>query len=100
MKIHIQTLDFTPKQDLLDLVNEKVEKLERYSDRIVESRVTLRIEKSEKRDNKICEVRVVIPGNDLFVSKKFDSFEEGIHKVTDTLQRQLKEWKERQDPKS
>ena len=39
MKINIQTLDFSPKQDLLDLVNEKVEKLERYSDRIVESRV-------------------------------------------------------------
>jgi putative sigma-54 modulation protein len=95
MKIHIQTLDFSPKQDLLDLVDEKIGKLERFSDRIVESRVTLRVEKSDKRDNKVCEVRLVIPGNDLFVKKQFESFEEGIHKVSETLQRQIKEWKEK-----
>lgn len=94
MKIHIQTQDFTAKQDLLDLVNEKVSKLERFSDRIVESRVLLRVEKADKRDNKICEVRVVIPGNDLFVKKQYESFEEGIQKATDTLSRQIKEWKE------
>jgi putative sigma-54 modulation protein len=95
MKIHIQALDFSPKQDLLDLVDEKIGKLDRFSDRIVESRVTLRVEKSEKRDNKICEVKVVIPGNDLFVKKQYESFEEGIHKVAETLQRQIKEWKEK-----
>jgi putative sigma-54 modulation protein len=95
MKIHIQTLNFSPKQDLLDLVNEKVGKLEKFSDRIVESRVVLRVEKSDNRDNKVCEVRVVIPGNDLFVKKQFSSFEEGIQKVTDTLQRQIKEWKDK-----
>ncbi|MBX2962172.1 MAG: ribosome-associated translation inhibitor RaiA [Cyclobacteriaceae bacterium] len=95
MKINIQAIDFSPKQDLLDLVNEKIEKLERFSDRIVESRVVLRVEKSEKRDNKICEIRLVIPGNDLFVSKKFESFEEAVFKATETLQRQIKEWKEK-----
>jgi ribosomal subunit interface protein len=95
MKVHIQTLDFTPRQDLLDLVNEKVERLEKFSDRIVESRVVLRVEKSENRNNKVCEVRVVLPGNDLFVKKQFNSFEEGIQKVTDTLGRQLNEWKEK-----
>jgi ribosomal subunit interface protein len=95
MKVHIQTLDFTPRQDLLDLVNEKVERLEKFSDRIVESRVVLRVEKSETRNNKVCEVRVVLPGNDLFVKKQFNSFEEGIQKVTDTLSRQLNEWKEK-----
>jgi putative sigma-54 modulation protein len=95
MKIHIQALDFSPKQDLLDLVDEKIGKLERFSDRIVESRVTLRVEKSDKRDNKICEIKVHIPGNDLFVKKQFESFEEGIHKASETLQRQIKDWKEK-----
>ncbi|MCS6975082.1 MAG: ribosome-associated translation inhibitor RaiA [Cyclobacteriaceae bacterium] len=95
MKIHIQTLDFTPRQSLLDLVNEKVGKLEKFSDRIIESRVTLRVEKSEKRDNKICEVRVVIPGNDLFVKKQSESFEDAVQRVTETLERQLKDWKEK-----
>lgn len=93
MNIQIQTLDFSPKQDLLDLVNEKVGKLERFSDRIIECRVTLRVEKADKRDNKICEVRAVIPGHDIFVSKQYESFEEGVQKVTDIMERQIKEWK-------
>lgn len=95
MKIHIQTLDFTPRQSLLDLVNEKVEKLERFSDRIIDSRVTLRIEKSEKNNNKVCEIRLGIPGNDLFVKKQTESFEEGIQSAVVTLERQLKDWKEK-----
>lgn len=93
MKINIQTLDFSPKQELLDLVDEKVGKLERFSDRIIECKVLLRVEKSDKRDNKICEVRAVIPGNDLFVKKQFESFEEGIQKAADALERQIKDWK-------
>lgn len=93
MKIQIQTLDFTPKQDLIDLVNDKVGKLERFSDRIIECRVVLRVEKADKRDNKICELRAVIPGNDLYIKKQYESFEEGIQKVTDAMERQIKEWK-------
>ena len=93
MKILIQSLDFSPKQDLLDMVNEKLSKLEKFSDRIVECRVVLRVEKSDTRENKICEVRVVIPGNDLFFKKQFASFEEGIMKASETLQRQVKDWK-------
>jgi len=93
MKIHVQTLDFNPRQELLDFVDEKIGKLERFSDRIIECRVILRVEKSDKRDNKVCEVRAVIPGNDLFVKKQYESFEEGIQKATDSLERQIKEWK-------
>ncbi len=95
MKINIQAIDFSPRQDLLDLVDEKVGKLERFSDRIIECKVLLRVEKSDKRDNKITELRAVIPGNDIFVKKQFESFEEGIQKATEALERQIKEWKEK-----
>jgi putative sigma-54 modulation protein len=95
MKINIQTIDFNPRQDLLDLVDEKVGKLGRFSDRIIECKVLLRVEKSDKRDNKITELRAVIPGNDIFVKKQYESFEEGIQKATEALERQIKEWKEK-----
>jgi putative sigma-54 modulation protein len=93
MKINIQSINCTPRQDLLDLVNEKISKLEHFSDRIVDSRVTLRIENSENRENKVVEVKVAIPGNDLFVKKHGESFEECVQKAYDVLQRELKEWK-------
>jgi putative sigma-54 modulation protein len=93
MKINIQAINCTPRQDLLDLVDEKISKLEHFSDRILEGKVILRIEKSESPDNKIVEVRLVIPGHDLFVKKHGDSFEEGVQKAYDVLQREIKDWK-------
>ena len=68
MKIDIQTPGIKARQELLDLITEKVSKLEHLSDRILEARVLLKTEKSDIRDNKICEIRLVIPGNDLFAS--------------------------------
>ena len=95
MKINIQSINCTPRQELLDLVDEKIGKLEHFSDRILEGKVVLKVEKSETHDNKVVEVRLVIPGNDLFVKKNSDSFEEGVQKVYDVLQREIKEWKAR-----
>jgi putative sigma-54 modulation protein len=95
MKISIQSIDFNPRQELLDLVNEKFSKIERFSDRILEAKVILRVEKSENRENKICEVKLMIPGNDIFVKKQSESFEDAAQKVSDVLQREVKEWKEK-----
>ena len=95
MKIHIQAINCTPRQDLLDLIEEKLNKLEHFSDQILESRVVLRVEKSETRENKVIEVKAMIKGNDLFVKKQCESFEEGIQKVYDVLQREVKDWKEK-----
>ena len=95
MKIHIQPIDCTPRQDLLDLVNEKLEKLAHFSDRILECKVILRIEKADKRDNKVVEVRLIIPGHDLFVKKHTESFEESLQKAYEVLQREIKDWKEK-----
>lgn len=95
MKIHIQSIDCSPRQDLLDLVNEKLTKLEHFSDRILECKVVLRAEKADKRDNKVVEARLVIPGHDLFAKKNSESFEEAVQKVYDVLQREVKEWKDK-----
>jgi putative sigma-54 modulation protein len=95
MKISIQSIDFNPRQELLDLVNDKFGKIERFSDRILEAKVILRVEKSESRENKVCEVKLIIPGNDIFVKKQSESFEDAVQKVSDILQREVKDWKEK-----
>ena len=95
MNIIIQTPDFKADQKLLDLVNEKIEKLGKFSDRIHESSVTLKLDKSETKENKICEIRLGIPGNDLFASKQCKSFEEALAKTTDALRSQIENWKEK-----
>lgn len=96
MKIHIQNVGLTPRQELLDLIDEKLSKLDRYSDRIQEARVTLRVDKAQDRNNKTIEVKLVIPGDDIFVKKIGESFEEALQKASETLQREVKDWKEKQ----
>jgi putative sigma-54 modulation protein len=96
MKIHVQNVGLTPRQELLDLIDEKLGKLDRFSDRILEARVTLRVEKAEAPNNKTMEVKLVIPGDDIFVKKTGESFEEVVLKISDTLQREVKDWKEKQ----
>lgn len=93
MKIIIQTPDFKAQPELTDFVNEKVEKLSLFSDRIIESRVLLKVDKSENKENKVSEIRVVIPGNDLFASKQAKSFEEATAKAVDALKKQIEDWK-------
>jgi len=95
MKINIQGIGVSPRQDLQEMINDKLTKLDRLSDRITEAKVTLRVEKAETHDNKIMEVRLGLPGNDIFVKKHGDSFEELVQKTTDVLSRELKEWKEK-----
>lgn len=95
MKTIIQTPDFKADEKLLTFVNEKLEKLERFSDRILESRVTLKLDKSDDRENKICEIKLVIPGNDLFVTKQAKSFEEATADAVDALKHQIASWKEK-----
>jgi putative sigma-54 modulation protein len=95
MKINIQGVGVSPRQELQEMINDKLNKLDRLSDRITEARVTLRVEKAETHDNKVMEVRLGLPGNDIFVKKQGDSFEELVQKTTDVLARELKEWKEK-----
>lgn len=93
MKVIIQTPDVNAKQSLLDFVDEKVQKLGQFSERVIDARVTLRTDKSDNRENKICEIRVGIPGNDLFVSKQAASFEEATLDAVDAMKRQINDWK-------
>ena len=95
MKIIIQTPDFKAQPELMDYVNEKVEKLGQFSDRILESRVLLKLDRSDTKDNKISEIKLVIPGNDLFASKQGKSFEEATAKAVEALRSQIEDWKKR-----
>jgi putative sigma-54 modulation protein len=93
MKINIQSPDFKADQKLIDFVIEKIEKLGKFSDQIHEANVTLKLDKSDSRENKICEIKLAIPGNDLFASKQCKTFEEAASKSSDALRSQIDSWK-------
>lgn len=86
MKINIKSLKFRAKQELKDFINEKVGKLSRFDDKIISADVTLTLDNAEIPENKICEIRLVVPGNDDFVRKSAVTFEEAVHNSVNVLQ--------------
>lgn len=95
MNINIQAPSFHPSDKLIDFANDKIGKLAQFSDRIIEANVLMKIDRSDDRANKFCEIRLAIPGNDLFASKQCPSFEDAITKTVEALKQQLLTWKEK-----
>ena len=93
MEIKIQSLHFTPKQELTDFINEKVSKLSHFYHRIESGEICLKLDKSDKTENKICEIRLVVPGNDLFAKRQCKTFEEATNETIGALQKQIEKLK-------
>jgi ribosomal subunit interface protein len=89
MKIVIQTPGFNANEQLLNTIHKKLNKLEPLSSKVVGIDVCLKIVKSDSNDNKVCEIKLLVPGNDLFAMKQSKTFEEAADKVIDALKRQL-----------
>lgn len=94
MQIKIQSIHFTADEKLLDYVEKKVEKVKKFFDGIVRADVYLKLDSKGKSVNdKVVEIRLLIPGNDLFAKETRKSFEECVDEVVDILEQQLKKRK-------
>jgi len=93
MKIIIQTPGFKADAKLLNFVTKKLQKLDQLHNRIKECQVFLKLEKSDIQKNKTCEIKLVLPGTDLFASIQSQTFEAAVNNVIEALKRQLRDLK-------
>lgn len=93
MEIKIQSIHFDADKKLEAFINEKVAKLNQYHDQITSIEVFLRLDKSESGDNKIGEIKINVPGKELFAKKQCKSFEEAIDQSVEALRIQIKKYK-------
>jgi putative sigma-54 modulation protein len=89
MEIIIQSLHFAASPELTQFVTDKVSKLSHLSDKIESANVCLKVDKGESGDDKLCEIRLSIPGNDLFVKKYGKSYDEAATRAVDALHEQI-----------
>jgi putative sigma-54 modulation protein len=97
MEIRIESPHFKLAEQLNEYVNDKVIKLEHLNERLIRSEVCLKLDKSATTDNKICEIRVLSPGKDLFACKRNTTFEDAIAKTVHALEKQLRKKKTKQE---
>lgn len=89
MQLNVHSIQFKADQKLITFIEEKVDKLEQFFDNIITGEVFLKVEKSEDTKNKIAEIRIHIPGKELFAKRQCKTFEEGIDESVEALRRQL-----------
>ncbi|MCQ2280716.1 MAG: ribosome-associated translation inhibitor RaiA [Bacteroidales bacterium] len=96
MNITISSLHFKADQKLETFITEKVEKLEKMHDGIIGAEVTLKLENTDKPENKTAEIKIKIRGNDVLAEKTAKSFEEATDNVVEALKKQLVKVKDKE----
>ena len=95
MKIRVQSIQFTADSKLLDFIQRRVDKLDQFFDQIISGEVYLKLENTEDEENKITEIKLLIPGNDFFAKEQCKTFEEATDKAIESLRRQVDKHKEK-----
>lgn len=95
MKINVHAVNFTIDKKLIDFVQERLGKLEKYYDRVVSSDVFLKLENTSDKENKTVEIKILVPGDEFIVKKTNKTFEEATDLASDALERVLIKRKEK-----
>ena len=89
MDIQIHSIHFDADRDLLDFIKTKLNKLITFNDTIISADVFLRIEKNNERENKMVDIKIHVPGKELFAKRHSTSFEAAVDEVAEALRRQV-----------
>lgn len=90
------SVNFDADEQLNSFVQQKVNKLETFYDRIINGEVFLKNNNKDGIDNKTVEIRLFVPGSTLFSQEDAPSFEAAADAAVDAMRRQLKRHKEKQ----
>ncbi|MBT8286502.1 MAG: ribosome-associated translation inhibitor RaiA [Flavobacteriaceae bacterium] len=89
MRVNTQSVNFTADRKLIDFIQRRMDKLDKYYDKVLTSDVFLKVENTSEKENKIFEARIRVPGDSFVVKKMCKSFEEGADSAVSSLERQL-----------
>jgi len=93
MKITVQSIHFTADKGLLEFIQKKADKLDTFYDKIISGEVYLKLENVEDEANKITEIKVQLPGSQLFAKEQCKTFEEATDLAIESLRKQIEKHK-------
>jgi ribosomal subunit interface protein len=93
MEIRVQSIKFNADQKLLDFVEKKFSRLEKFYDAVTSVDVALSL--LPDHENKNVKVQVGIPGSTIVVEKNAKTFEDAVVDCADILKEKLVKEKEK-----
>lgn len=95
MIVNFRALNYTADAKLIEFATKRLEKLTQFYDRIIDIQIFTKVENTSDRTNKMAELKIGIPGEDVIVKKIAKSFEEAITIAADSAERVIKRRKEK-----
>lgn len=92
MKVQVHSIHFDADYKLINFIQKKLDKLDTFYDRMVDGEVFLRLN-NEGVENKTVEIKVRVPGTQLFATEKARSFEAAADMATNALRMQIRKFK-------
>jgi putative sigma-54 modulation protein len=96
MKLQIHSIHFEADKQLTDFIQQRVDKLETFYDRVVDGEVFLKHNNSDGTATKTVELKLFVPGSTLFSKEEAPSFEAAADAAVEAMRRQLKKYKDKQ----
>ncbi|MBP3202886.1 MAG: ribosome-associated translation inhibitor RaiA [Bacteroidales bacterium] len=91
--INVKSLKFNADQKLLDFIDTKVGKVEKFFDNMSDIDVTLSL--LPDAENKSVKLQTHIPGEDLIIERQARTFEEAVTDAADALKERIVRAKEK-----
>lgn len=85
----MHSIRFNADQKLIDFIQKKADKLDKFFERIIDGEVFMRLDKDDNMENKIIEVKLNIPRNQLFAKERAKTFEAAADLAIDALKKQI-----------
>lgn len=95
MKVQMHSVHFDADQKLLDFIQQRLNKLETFYDKVTDGEVILRLNNKDGIENKTVEIKLLVPGTTLFSQEDAASFEAAADAAADSLRRQITKYKEK-----
>mgnify|MGYP001407742756 FL=1 len=96
MNINFQSVNYNADSKLIEFAEKRIKKISQFYLNIIDVFVYTKVENTNVRINKLAELKIGIPGDDVVVKKMAKSFEEAINLAADSAERILKKYKEKQ----
>ena len=93
MNIRIQSVKFDADSKLLEFVEKKVGKIEKFHDNIIDAEVTLALLPDQL--NKEVKVKIHLPGEELIVKRNSKTFEDAVVDCVDVIKEKIVRIKEK-----
>jgi len=91
--INVKSLKFDADEKLLDFIDKKVGKVEKFFDNMGDIDVTLSL--LPDAENKSVKLQTRIPGEDLIIERNAKTFEEAVTEAADVLKEKIVRAKEK-----